>query len=77
MADEKRSPVGRIMATPKDKDRRSERVKLAAVWATPYDGNYNLTFGDRDVPLSEVLDIIESGDYFINVKLFDKDNDGF
>lgn len=74
MADEKRSPVGRVYA----QKRGEEKIKIGAVWASPFPGNYNITFGDRDIKLSEVLDILEGGGYYINMKLFEtKSDDGF
>lgn len=72
---ERRGPVGRITAT--NKKDREEKIKIGAVWPTQFPDSYNVSFGDRDTNLDEVLEIIESGDYYINLRIYEDSNDGF
>ena len=63
---ENRKPVGRITVKPKS-DKTAKHRGIAAIWPTDWDGRFNVTFGDRETTTEEVLDMIESGDFYINM----------
>lgn len=72
-------PVGRIVAKPKD---GGDLVACGSLWEPPFHTDktmYSLMLGNKDPKygpsLEEVLDILGSGDYFVNVYINDEDRD--
>lgn len=73
-----RRPVGRVVAKKKG-EKGADLISLGSLWAPPFEtdkpmfslslGNSNPKYGPE---LAEVLDILDSGDYFINIYLNDE-----
>lgn len=80
MSKSNRKPVGRVQFVLKDDT--DTKVSVGALWpVTNKSGErivwnkarlFNLSLGDRETSTDEVLDMIESGDYFMSVIVDDE-----
>lgn len=48
--------------------RSRENISIGSIWASDkIEGAYNLRLGDREVSTEKVVDILGSGEYYLNV----------
>lgn len=68
-----KQPVFRIVATPKDKNRRgAPKPECATIWPAPFEGAFNLspvmeTEDHPKYPKIALIEAITSGEYYLNV----------
>lgn len=76
-------PVGSLLAKPKkgvehplSEDGKS--FKIGALWAPPFEPSehsiYNVSMGDRDIDMLDVMDLVASGDFYISAIVYDPED---